>query len=159
MRHYVTFAVAFAFILVAGFRQAIATPPQKTNGDRALATLPIIRNLGMALEGYANEHQAYPAVRDVDELIALLTPTYGKDLSAIDGWGHQLIYLVPPKLDQYKIISAGSDGHFRENVGTYVAPPADHYITPHISDDFTDDIVFANGAFVCYPSIFATWKP
>lgn len=59
-----------------------------------------------------------------------------------DRWGHPLQFRV--RGSRYLIRSAGSDGYFEERP----APVPPHTVT---RDDFEDDILFGNGAFLQYP--------
>lgn len=100
---------------------------------------------GAETKGYNAAGFTFPSVNVTGtELDQLLTPTYAKSLPKIDGWNRPLGFGLDQPIGgigatTYSIRSAGNDGAFET---TYTPGPITH---------FECDIVYANGAFVCYP--------
>jgi len=63
---------------------------------------------GRALESWSIEHERYPVVSSVAELVPLLEPTYVKALPRVDGWGRPIE--VASNGREYVIASRGGDG-------------------------------------------------
>lgn len=140
--------VGMAFL---GIIAAIAIPNFLTAFQRAnqRRTMTIIHSVGKAVEAYATDHNQYPNAIDVSGLSAQLVPTYIRSVPSLDAWGHSLHYDAwvsqGSTLDSYAIGSGGKDGVFlHESLRDYIAHPG-------TSQNFNDDIVYSNGAFVQYP--------
>jgi len=124
-------------------------PAELTPGERELAaakrTIADLRTIATALEARATDTNEYPDAADMETLRKLLEPTYIRHMPSRDGWGHEFIYLGSPDKQQYRFVSAGSDGVFEPNSRQLTKMPARE------SDRFEDDIIFQDGEFVQVP--------
>ena len=115
-------------------------------------TMADMRTIAQAWEAKGAETHAYNAAGFTFPSIAvtgaqldqLLVPTYAKVLPKVDGWNRDFGFGLDEPIggksaSTYAIRSAGSDAVFEP---TY---------TPGTIKSFECDIVYANGAFVCYP--------
>ena len=113
-------------ILVAGcsllFVAAIARPGSPRDYRRHLAdqwyqcvqTLLDMRALQTAIEAYGVDHPTYPMAKTMEELRALVQPTYIATTPIKDAWGTAFRYIVSPDGKSYKLVSAGSDRAFTD---------------------------------------------
>jgi zinc ribbon protein/type II secretion system (T2SS) protein G len=134
-------AVAAAVLLVpvAGIIAAIAIPNFLNAVDRGKQkrTIADIRTIGTAIEQYAAEHdQHYPVADTPAALVEPLGP-YLTSVPALDGWARPL--QIESTAGRYVIWSFGKDG-----VGAMCEAA--------VTTTFEDEICFANGRFVRYPS-------
>jgi prepilin-type N-terminal cleavage/methylation domain-containing protein len=119
---------------------------------RQKRTMADMRSIAQAWETKGAETHGYNAagftfpgtVVTYAQLNSLLVPTYTKNLPGKDAWSRDLGFALDqpiggPTASTYAIRSRGADGQFD---ATYTAGPTNH---------FDCDIVYANGAFVCYP--------
>jgi ribonucleotide reductase alpha subunit len=111
----------------------------------ARATIADLRTLATALEARATDTNEYPEAADMEALRALLEPTYVRHMPARDAWGHEYIYLGSPDKQQYRFVSAGSDGVFEPASRQLTKMPARE------SDRLEEDIIFQDGEFVQVP--------
>lgn len=114
---------------------------------RTMWTMADIRRIATAAERYAVDHNAYPVAQSMDELSAVLEPTYIDSLPRRDQWGSSYRYstrdVQASGPQEYLIISLGSDG---------VAEPYEPWGYPRgATVDYRNDIVYSQGAFVRYP--------
>lgn len=122
------------------------------------ATMKRLREVAIACESYAVDHNEYPSARRYADLKRFLVPKYLRELPR-DGWGRLPRYVVWPRLDHYLIASAGSDGEFD-------LPEAKLKPTLGLDENqrliFLDeqagptanpnrDIIFADGQFIQWP--------
>ena len=120
---------------------------------RQKRTMADIRSIAMAWEARASEIRGYnaagftvPAVEiSASDLDGLLTPTYTKSVTHIDAWGHLMKFALDQPIggvsaSVYAVRSAGADGIFETS---YTQGP---------TTSFDCDIVYSNGAFICFPS-------
>jgi general secretion pathway protein G len=144
-------AAVFVGIFIMGIIAAIAIPNllNAIQRGRQKRTIADIRTVASAVEAYAVDHNAYPDVDSMDDLKALLVPTYVSQLPATDGWNRPLKYesWLDNETDEvptiYALGSAGKDGLWERK---------DLVDTPEgLTTDYNADIVFINGAFVQYP--------
>jgi len=122
---------------------------QRAKQRRTMADMRTIaqawESKGAETHGYNVAGFTFPSVNVTDaQLDQLLSPTYAKTLPKVDGWNRSLAFALDqpiggPTASTYAIRSSGSDGAYE---GTYTPGPITH---------FECDIVYANGAFVCYP--------
>lgn len=142
-------ALVMLLIYIPGVVAAIAIPNLLTATQRAKQkrSMADIRTIAIAVEAYATDHNAYPAVRTIDELVPLLEPTYSKSLPRVDGWGKPFFYepaQCNPGCVGYYVASAGKDGSLDR--------PLSEYGMEFVANTRADeDIVFANGSFVRAP--------
>jgi type II secretory pathway pseudopilin PulG len=141
-------ALVMLVLYIPGVIAAIAIPNlltamQRSKQKRSMAD---IRTIAVAVEAYATDHNAYPAVRTIDDLAPLLEPTYAKALPRVDGWGKPYFYEAQcnPRCVGYYVASAGKDGSLDR--------PLSEYGTEFVANtQAEEDIVFANGSFVRAP--------
>ncbi len=142
-------ALVMLVLYIPGIIAAIAIPNlltamQRSKQKRSMAD---IRTIAVAVEAYATDHNAYPAVRTIDELVPFLEPTYSKSLPRVDGWGTPYFYepaQCTPSCAGYYVASAGKDGSLDR--------PLSEYGTEFVANtNVSEDIVFANGSFVRAP--------
>ena len=140
-------AALLVALLVAFFFPNLREAVGRSGSKRAMADM---RTLSTALEAYAVDHQAYPRVATVEELVPILTPKYAKELPLRDPWNSPYRYGVSSDLQSYRIACAGKGGKWERELWSYPTPS-----NPRGSDGETleleDDIVFENGSFIRYP--------
>lgn len=133
---------------------AIAVPNLLTAINRAKQkrTMADMRSISSAWESRATDLARYNAAGvagisvpvAIDDLSAMIAPTYIKQMPRLDGWSRDFHCYIDqnlngPAANGYAIISGGRDG----SVSTTV------YLGPFAS--FDCDIIFSNGAFLAYP--------
>lgn len=135
----VAVAVTFLAIPMAGIVSAIAIPNLLNAIDRGKQkrTMADVRAIATAVEAFAVDHDAYPIADSVEDLASQISPVYLKDVPLRDGWSRP--FQVQSRAEGYLIYSFGKDG------------------TGETCDDgqtesFNDEICFADGDFVRYPS-------
>jgi hypothetical protein len=96
-------------------------------------TMADMRVIGGVLEETHKHRGSYPHIRTVAELSRLV----GKPLPNLDVWNYEFKIQITDS--GYRIVSLGSDGK------------EDPSQAPGPTINFTDDIIFANGAFVRFP--------
>lgn len=144
-------------VAIVGILSAIAVPNlliaiEKSRQKRTMADM---RSIAMAWEARATDTNSYSSAgratstgysmpgteEGIDTgLAAWLTPTYIKKVPVVDGWGST--YQVSHTRQEYAIRSLGADEQAEA-------------ITGGGTDSFDNDIVFAQGVFVQYPSALA----
>jgi hypothetical protein len=135
------------FVFAAGSCGLVET--EKQLNDETIAT---IREVGRAIEAYAEANKGkYPVQQtgDLSAIKAQLVPQFAPKLTEKDGSGHPIRYYCFHDTGPYYIIALGED--HKEDVGIYHSPgqPTDtSFVT---IDDPTQDIIFSNGKFVRYP--------
>jgi type II secretory pathway pseudopilin PulG len=130
-------------IALTGMMAAIAVPNllNAIQRGKQKRTMGDIRTVATAAESYAIDYNAYPAAETIDELAAVLQPTYTKVLPTRDGWNRPLD--VAMRRDGYVVRSGGRDGAY---------DPADPWgYAEGSTTNFKDDIVFSSGRFVRWP--------
>jgi general secretion pathway protein G len=135
----VVVAVAFLAIPMAGVVSAIAIPNLLNAIDRGKQkrTMADVRTIATAVEAFAADHDAYPIADSVEDLAKQISPVYIAEVPLRDGWSRP--FQVQSRAEGYLIYSFGKDG------------------TGETCDDgetesFNDEICFADGDFVRYPS-------
>jgi hypothetical protein len=78
-------------------------------------TLLDMRALQTAIEACGVDHSTYPMARTLEELRALVQPTYIATTPMKDAWGTPFRYLVSADGKSYRLVSAGSDRAFTED--------------------------------------------
>ena len=148
-------ALAGSLVFVPIFA-AVGLPSLLTAIQRGkqIRTMSDIRAVATAVETYYGEKDAYPPAESFDELVPMLSSTVDV-VPTKDGWGRELRYQVREGADSYAIGSAGKDGSWeREDLFAY---------DPGETVSPTEDIVFADGAFVRAPTgtaeIDFEWTP
>ena len=137
-----------AAIAISNYYNALHKSKQKR-------TMADIRSIGVAWEARAIDVRQYnaaggavslPAVTVIfSELNGILSPTYMNNIPRADAWGNALDFRLDKGVGsaasaaEYAIRSTGRDGRYES---TYVSGP---------TTDFDCDIVYANGAFLCWP--------
>jgi type II secretory pathway pseudopilin PulG len=111
---------------------------QRRDQMRNLANM---RAIGIAIEAYAVEHNAYPPGNStVSEISHYLEPVHIKKAPTKDTWGNYFLYNSTEDGQSYTITSYGKD-HKADSPGGYKGP-----ITR-----FTNDIRFSQGSFTEFP--------
>lgn len=103
----------------------------------AVHTMSEARSLQTAVEAYAQDHQRYPAAKDLKELEKAVGDIYIRTMPTHDGWGNLFLYRVSNDGRSYVIASAGSDGQFDEST----------WSAPGFSTSSKDDMVLKSGDF------------
>ena len=126
-------------ILLMGLVAAIAIPNFLNAVDRGKQkrTMADLRSIGVALEAYADEHDAYPSARTNLDLRSALEPAHIKSLPMIDGWGNA--FQVDVSAEHYRIYSKGKDG-------------AGDDCAPQQTTTYDDEICLVDGQFVRSPT-------
>lgn len=118
-------------------------------------TMADIRAVATACEAYATDENKYPAADSWDDLGKILSPTYIKTMPQKDGWGSEYAYVVSEDRLHYRIVSAGGDSAFefdsRRIAVLKKTSDADEGPPTKYSDNLSDDIIYADGAFVQAP--------
>lgn len=132
-------ACALLFVMWIGIVAAIAIPNLLNAIDRGeqKRTMADLRSIGTAIESYAVDNNAYPAAQTIEGLRDAVQPAYIKALPLTDGWGHPFRIEASPAA--YTVWSAGKDGRGAD-------------CSPAMTVQLNDEICFANGQFVRYPS-------
>ncbi|MCK4761504.1 MAG: type II secretion system protein GspG [Candidatus Aminicenantes bacterium] len=112
------------------------------------ATMGDLKSISMAVEAYMMDNGKAPEAQTILELKPILEPFYIKVLPIKDGWGFDFHYMhgAGDKQEEYFIGSGGKDGIFEgfDQNGFYeVTGP----------QDFQEDIIISNGAFVYGPKV------
>lgn len=148
-------AFSFWFLLLLAFpnlHRAIGRGRQRS-------TLADLRAIATSVEGFAVDEGAYPDARTLDELEALVSPTYIRRLPRVDAWGWPLEYhpvTEPARSDgdppigprpsgpqAYVIRSPGRDGRFElDDPTAYPGRPV---------EGLDRDLVFATGSGSQWP--------
>lgn len=142
-------AIPVTGIVAAIFIPNFLTAMQKAKQKRTMAD---IRSLATAIEAYATDYNTYPPYgASLDDVEALVSPTYIREVPKADGWSRPIRYhCLDAQGDQcleYAFQSAGKDGIFED---------LSSEIEPEVTKRFECDILYANGAFVWYPDGTAT---
>ncbi len=127
------FAKALITLTIAMLEIAAYAP---TDAERARWTMFDLRSVATAAAAYKQDHGSYPVASTMDELKALVQPTYVKSLPLHDAWGNGFRYSSDGKT--MRIVSAGADGQFKEPTWTTAAK---------WMSDFGEDAVWADGGF------------
>jgi len=135
---------AAALLLLAAV-SAHADDPAERNIAAAKRTIADLRTLATVIEAYATDSNEYPAAADMEALRKLVEPTYVRHMPSRDAWGHEFIYIGSPDKQQYRLVSAGSDGVFEAESRRLTK------VQPRESDRFEDDIIYQDGEFVQVP--------
>jgi type II secretory pathway pseudopilin PulG len=133
-------------VAVIGILAAIAIPNFLTalNRSKQKRSIADMRSIASAVEAYATDKDVYPEATYATELA--VSPTYIKQVPAVDGWGTAYRYECWPAgaCQNYAIGSAGADKQFEHESLQGYGPDTK-------STDFDDDIILSNGKFVQYP--------
>ena len=137
-------------VAIIGMIVAIAIPSLLSAIDRGKQkrTMADIRSSGTATEAYAVDLNFYPrnittatkvSGGGANNLGTYLTPTFIKIISAVDGWGGDILYNSDPLGSQYTIQSYGKDGKAMAST------------TRGKTTGFDCDIMYSAGGFVAWP--------
>jgi type II secretion system protein G len=140
-------------IAIIGILAAIAIPNllNAVQRGKQKRTMSDMRALATAVEAYAVDNNQYPTASCPAGLLAIigaatavdgasfskLSPTYIGQPPKVDGWGEFVNYASDT--NNYAIRSFG-----RDKAATALG-------TCGTTTDFNNDIVYANGSFVCWP--------
>jgi type II secretion system protein G len=140
-------------IAIIGILAAIAIPNllNAVQRGKQKRTMSDMRALATAVEAYAVDNNSYPTASCPTGLTAIITaatvvdeasfsklsPTYIGQPPKVDGWGQFVLFASDT--NDYAIRSTG-----RDKVTTALG-------TCGTTTDFNNDIVYANGSFVCWP--------
>lgn len=112
-------------------------------------TMSDMRTLATAIEAFAVDEEALPQVTSLDELEALLAPTYVRTMPRTDVWGEPYSYVVSEDGMSYRIVSAGSDRVFDWDSRRFRAP--NEVARKNSSMTLAADLIFENGEFIQWP--------
>lgn len=126
-----------------GIVSAIAIPNMinAINRGRQKRTMADLRTVGIALEAYGIDNNAYPASDgwvEVSTLTDELSSVYIRTLPVTDGWSNAMLYWSDGS--SYRLVSSGKDGQLDRSW--------DGDIEPVEVLDFESDLVFSDGEFV-----------
>lgn len=131
-------------VAIIGIIAAIAIPNLLNAIDRGRQkrTMADIRSVGTATEAYSVDNNRYP-VNTTEAAIdgnldQYLEPVYIKKCPDDDGWNFAMMYQSAAAGADYTVRSYGKDG-------------AKTAATGGKTQDFDDDIIFQDGAFVQWP--------
>jgi hypothetical protein len=139
--------------MTMGIVSAIAIPNlmNAINKGRQKRTMADLRTMAVAIEAHAVDHNRYPGPTDgwvgVSTVHDSLVPAYLRMGLAVDGWEHVILYRSDGST--YALVSPGRDGELSQDWSGYLDPERD--IEAIRTNDFDDDIVYANGRFMVYP--------
>jgi general secretion pathway protein G len=145
-------ALVIVLLYIPGILAAIAIPNlltamQRSKQKRSMADL---RTIAAALEARATDQNEYPSTRSTGDLARVLEPTYVKAFPRADGWGNLFVYEGVDCIDEnrcqgYVLASGGKNGKLE-------TPPSElPRDTTETTENFDEDIVFANGRFIRAP--------
>lgn len=118
-------------------------------------TMDDLREMSLALEDYACDHDVYPETESAAWLCRLLEPTYMSKCPLHDGWGNEL--MVRNTTYSYLIWSNGRDG---VQDAEWQQPEVDYLHDGDFQEPgFDRDIVLENGDFIQWPpGTLAGWS-
>ena len=130
-------------VAIIGIIAAIAIPNLLNAIDRGKQkrTMADMRSIGTAIESYAVDNNFYPksmANAGSATISGFVSPIYMKTVPTTDGWQNNWDCDSTANGTQYTITSYAKDGTQGTNPGG-------------TTQDFTCDIVFANGQFFQWP--------
>jgi Type II secretion system (T2SS), protein G len=108
--------------------------------SQCVQTLLDMRAIQTAIEAYGVDHPTYPIAKTMEELRALVQPTYIASMPMKDAWGTPFRYLVSPDGKSYQLVSAGSDRAFTE----------ESWKIPAFLSDSEADAVLTSGGWGTY---------
>jgi general secretion pathway protein G len=126
-------------VAIIGIIAAIAIPNLLNAIDRGKQkrTMADLRTIGTSMEAYAVDNNTYPTAGNAATLAGQLAPVYVKTMPVNDGWSGP--FQVDSTPGAYTIHSFGKDGQ-------------GNTCTAGVTTTFQDEICFANGQFLRYPS-------
>jgi len=118
----------------------VAVYPSITDTGKQSTTVSNLRAIASTMSIYHMDHNRYPDANSIDDLRAVLEPTYIERLPRLDGWGQE--FFINSNATTYTIGSGGkgwdgSDMLTSEPVGATVSP--------------TSDIILTDGSFTQFP--------
>jgi type II secretory pathway pseudopilin PulG len=126
-------ALALLIALAACALPNLYTAMQRSKQKQSLATM---RDWSTAAEAYAVKNGTYPRP-GYNGPVSALAPLLSKNLPAVDGWGHPILYHASK--NHYALRSTARDGI------------NDHRLTYAATTDFNDDVLYADGTFIRAP--------
>jgi hypothetical protein len=91
--------------------------------ERAKKTAAELQSVGRALGAYGTDFNRYPTIGSIDQLAALLSPKYTREMPRRDGWGHPFRYRSASGRD-FVLVSPGSDGLYDFETERVLGGPA-----------------------------------
>ena len=130
--------VGVGVLFCGGIFAAIAIPNLLNAIDRGKQkrTMADMRSIGVALENYRDATRAYPVGDDLNAIRRELEPNYIRVMPTLDGWSHPI--RLSSDGSTYELVSGGKDGERQGCDGG-------------TTDNFKDDICFADGEFTQWP--------
>jgi type II secretion system protein G len=128
-------------VMIIGIIAAIAIPTLLNAVQRAKqkGTMSEVRALAGAIHAYSVDTDLFPLGSSVTTLIGVLEDGYVQQISPTDSWGHLFIYTGTTQ--DYTVGSTGKDG------GSSLL-----MVGGGETSFFIDDIIYANGSFVQWPT-------
>jgi type II secretion system protein G len=136
-------------VAIIGIIAAIAIPNllNAINRGRQKRTMADIRSIATAVESYQVDWNFYPkniTPGSINAVSDYITPTYIKRLPQTDGWNDPIYMASDTNGTSYTIWSLGK-------LTPGETPAANITATQGTTQDFSADIVFANGQFYQWP--------
>lgn len=131
-------------VAIIGIIAAIAIPNllnaiQRGKQKRTMADM---RAVGTSIEAYAVDYNRYPSGgSSIVGITSKLEPRYIKNVPTMDGWNGIFDYTTDTTFQAYTVISYGKDNKNDGDDATYQG----------VTNQFNNDIVFANGTFTKFP--------
>jgi len=128
-------------VAVIGIIAAVAIPNMLNaiNRGRQRRTMADMRNLSLAIETYAVDHDHCPRVGSTGALVTHLSPTYMKKIPTTDAWNTEIEYSTGTSGSLYTVVSFARDLQ------------ADAAFQGGRITDFDSDIWFQDGVFTQWP--------
>jgi general secretion pathway protein G len=104
--------VVLIMVPILGIMAAIAVPNflNALNRARQKRTVADMRLISDDLNAYAADHNSFPKVDSVEELVPLLDRPYSQALPTTDGWGRPFTLRVAEDGSSFELVSLGRDG-------------------------------------------------
>lgn len=134
----------YSCVLIVMVSGAIAC--DQSARDREKQTMSDLRIIAASAEAYAADFHVYPAARSIDELARVLEPAYIETMPRMDPWREPYRYAVRTREDgrqSYRLASAASGGQWEQSDLWKYAGGS--------TSKLDSDIVFGDGAFICFP--------
>lgn len=135
-------------LLIALLATADPADTSALEKGRVIYTGAMMRTLASAIESYRVDNGSYPpGTESICEAESAISPLYILHAPRYDGWGSEFHYSAAAGLQNYRLVSAGSDGIF--STTDLDAFDREH---PIISVDAAEDFVAEDGFLVQAPA-------
>ncbi len=124
---------------------------------RVKQAMEAIRAIATAVEGWAVEHNEYPA-GTLEELHHVLVPAHARRLRLIDPWGEPYLFQVDAtKKQHYLVASPGADRRYQYSAWELAEIARGAHPTWRNRKSFETDLVMMDGQFVSYVEPFVSF--